>query len=709
MRAIKKAKLKHPLAGFKPVLDQRAYVAFTIGLAAANCLAHPQPKEDEEKAVPEVTVRAQAANSIGTSDAASEGTVTRARIKTRPVLRPGDILETVPGLVVTQHSGDGKANQYFLRGFNLDHGTDFATSVAGVPVNLPTHAHGHGYTDLNFLIPELVDRIDYRKGPYYSSNGDFSSAGSAAISLRNRLSEPFGQLSLGPSGYRRLFNAGSTELAQGGVLLGGLELMNHNGPWESPEGLRKINGVLRYSKGSPNEGFDVTFMAYQARWNSTDQIPQRALDSGAIGRFGTIDPSSGGETSRYSISTQWRKPLQDGSIQASAYLLKYDLQLYSNFTYFRENLAQGDQFLQQDNRTVLGADVKRIWIKKLGGFETHHELGVQLRHDRIRVGLFDSSARTVTAITRDDRVAQTNVALYGESGVTWTPWLRTTAGLRADYFNWDVRNLLSPGAGINSGRTNDALASPKLAMIFGPWSKTEYFLNWGRGFHSNDGRGTVTRIDPKSGQAVAPVTGLVRTTGYELGLRTQAISNLQSSLALWRLSIGSELLFVGDAGTTEPSRPSVRQGIEWNNRYSPKPWLALDLDLALSRARFTDSDPAGPYVPGSVSRVASASLTVQNLGAWSGSLQARYIGPRPLTEDRSVIAGSSTLLNARLGYRVRKGFDVSLDVFNLANRKVNDIEYYYASKIKGENTEQLDRHVHPAEPRSVRLSARIEF
>jgi outer membrane receptor protein involved in Fe transport len=685
-----------------------------VSLLAFSCFAHPlkkegEPDEDKPQELPEVRVRASLDNIIGTTDAASEGTISAARIQVRPVLRPADLLESIPGLVVTQHSGDGKANQYFLRGFNLDHGTDFSTTVAGVPVNLPTHAHGHGYTDLNFLLPELVDRIDYRKGPYFSSNGDFSSAGSAAIRLRNVLPEPYAQLSIGQFGYRRLFSAGSTKLTSGANLLAGLELASQNGPWENPEGLRKVNGVLRYSQGSYNDGFDVTLMAYQSRWNSTDQIPQRAIDSGTIARFGAVDPSAGGQTSRYSLSTQWRKPLQDGSVQASAYLLRYELDLYSNFSYFRDNPIQGDQFLQKDSRTVFGAEAKRIWATTLAGMETHYELGLQARHDRIRVGLFDSTSRTVTATTRDDRVSQTSLGLFGEAGITWTPWLRSTAGLRADHFRWDVQNQLAGSAGLNSGNASSTLASPKLAVIFGPWSKTEYFLNWGRGFHSNDGRGTVTRIDPKSGGTVSPVTGLVRTTGYEFGVRSQIVPNLQTSLALWRLAIGSELVFVGDAGTTEASRPSVRQGIELNNRYSPLPWLDFNLDLALSRARFTDADPAGPYVPGSVARVASASVSVQNLGAWSGSLQARYIGPRPLVEDNAVMAASSTLLNMRLGYRVKKGFDISLDMFNLANRKVNDIEYYYASRLKGESTEQNDRHVHPAEPRSVRLSARLEF
>ena len=653
--------------------------------------------------LPEVEVHGHFDNAVGTSDAASQGTINSHVLESRPALRPGEVLEFVPGMIVTQHSGDGKANQYFLRGFNLDHGTDFATFIDGMPINLPTHAHGQGYTDLNFLIPELIDRIEYRKGPYFASTGDFSSAGSAAIGLRNHLTESFGQVTIGQNGYKRLLTAASPTLANGATLLAGLELFGNNGPWDNPQQLRKYNSLLRYSDGTQANGFNVTLMAYSASWNSTDQIPRRAVDSSLVGRFGAIDPTDGGSTSRYSLSAQWRRQLSDGSLQASAYMLQYKLKLFSNFTYFLDHPVDGDQFLQSDNRNVFGASIKRIWVGALAGLQTTNELGVQLRHDRIRVGLFDTVARDVTATTRDDGVHQTSIGIYGENGITWTPWLRTVAGLRADQFRWNVQSNLSE----NTGSTSDSLVSPKLSLILGPWSKTEYFVNWGRGFHSNDGRGTVTRVDPKTGDPTDPVTGLVRTTGYEFGVRSEIIPNLQTSLALWRLKIGSELLFTGDAGTTEPSRPSLRQGIEWNNRYTPLPWLLFDLDLAASRARFDDADPIGNRIPGAVNRVASAAVAVHDLGPWSGSLQFRYLGPRPLIEDNTAVARSTLLVNVRAGYQITKGAELFLDVFNLFDRKANDIDYFYTSQLRGEAAPVADYHFHPAEPRTLRLSLRL--
>lgn len=665
----------------------------------------PAPGGEVRNALPPVEIKGNYNNAVGTSDAASQGSINARLLESRPAMRPGEVLEFVPGLIVTQHSGDGKANQYFLRGFNLDHGTDFATSVDGVPVNLPTHAHGHGYTDLNFLIPELIDRIDYRKGPYFASNGDFSSAGSASLTLRDRLAAPFAQVTLGGNGYRRLLGAGSTATAQGATLLGALETQGNDGPWEVPEALRRFNAVLRYSTGNKAESFKATAMFYRAHWTATDQIPERAVQSGQLGRFGSLDPTSGGRTGRDSLALDWRKTLPDGSIRAQAYGLHYNLDLFSNFTYFLANPADGDQFLQRDRRQVYGGQIARTWFTELGSRPMTTEVGLQMRHDRIRVGLFDSVARQVTNTVRDDRVLQTSLGLYAENTIAWLPWLRSVAGLRLDRFQWDVRGQLAD----NSGRTSDSLVSPKLSLILGPWARTEFFLNAGRGFHSNDGRGTVIRVDPRTGETATPVPGLVRSNGSEIGVRTEWIPGLQSSLALWQLGIGSELVFVGDAGTTEASRPSRRAGIEWNNRYVPVPWLLFDLDLAWSRARFTGDAPEGNQIPGAVRRVASAAVSVRDLGPWSGSLQLRHLGARPLTEDGSVSARATTLVNLRIGHTIRKGLDLSLDVFNLLGRRVSDIEYYYASQLRGEGAAVDDRHFHPAESRLVRLSVRAAW
>ena len=663
-----------------------------------------------------IEVRGNYDNAVGTSDAASAGRITSRLLSTRPPLRPAEILEYVPGLIVTQHSGDGKANQYFLRGFNLDHGTDFATSVDGMPVNLPTHAHGHGYTDLNFLIPEVVDSIDYYKGPYRAASGDFASAGSAGIGLKDRLPQSTGTLTLGEHGYRRIFagyspSAGNAQPdAQRPSLLVGFEAQQYDGPWTVPQDHRRVNGIVRLSDGTRRDGWSGTLMGYDARWTATDQVAQRAVDSGAIGRFGSLDPTTGGRSSRYSASGDWRRSLSDGSVKVSAYAMRYSLNLFSNFTYQLDNPDLGDQFEQSDRRKSAGLVMSRLWSGSLGTRPMTNELGLQGRQDRIDVGLYDTVARERIATTRDDRVDQQSFGAYWENGIQWHERLRSVVGLRADHYRFRVDADLPE----NSGRERDSQVSPKLSLIAGPWAKTETFLNWGRGFHSNDARGTVTRFDPKCIRsspidecAVEPVPGLVHSTGYEVGLRTEAVRGLQSSLSLWKLDIGSELVFVGDAGTTEPNRPSKRHGVEFSNRYIPVSWLLVDLDLAWSRARFADDDPVGRAIPGAVSRVGSFAVTVTDIGPWSGTFTLRHLGARPLIEDRSVTARAFTLASMRVGYRFSPNVQTFLDVFNLFDRKADDIEYYYESQLRGEEAPVADRHFHPVEPRTVRMSVRV--
>ncbi|MDN2713906.1 TonB-dependent receptor [Janthinobacterium sp. SUN120] len=644
-------------------------------------------------------------NAVGTSDAASQGVITNELIVNRPALRTGELLEFVPGLIVTQHSGDGKANQYFLRGFNLDHGTDFATYVDGMPVNMRTHAHGQGYSDLNFLIPELVQRIDYKKGPYFAGEGDFSSAGSARIRLADKLPQGQASVSVGQHGYVRGVVADSAA-AGPGTLLYGLEVNRNNGPWDVPENVRKYSGVLRYSQGTPDDGFSVTGMAYRNSWNATDQVPLRAVASGQIGRFGSLAPSDGGDTSRYSLSYAMRKRTEKGLFELDAYLIRSQLELNSDFTYFLANPVAGDQFQQSERRTVAGVNAAESWSTELAGLPMRNKVGVQARYDRLSpVGLYNTVERVRQSTVREDRVREASVGLYGENTVQWLPWLRSVAGLRYDAYRFNVASSIAG----NSGTANDHVVSPKLSLILGPWSKTEFFVNYGKGFHSNDARGT-TQTRLPDGQAATPVTPLVPTKGVELGARTEWLPGLQSSLALWRLDIASELLFVGDAGETEASRASRRHGIEWNNHYIAAPWLLFDLDLAASRSRYTQNDPAGNHIPGAIDKVASFGVTVTDQGPWSGAFQLRYFGPRPLIEDNSVRSASTTLAYARLAYQLNRKTRLSLDVFNLFDKRASDIDYYYASRLPGEAADGVnDRHFHPVEPRSVRLTLSYAF
>ncbi|MCY4755016.1 TonB-dependent receptor [Pelomonas aquatica] len=650
-------------------------------------------------------------NAVGSTDAASQGAIRAELLKSRPALRPGEVLEFVPGVIVTQHSGDGKANQYFLRGFNLDHGTDFATTVNGLPVNMPTHGHGQGYSDLNFLIPELVDRIEYRKGPYFARNGDFAAAGSADIAYRQTLDEGFAALTLGRRGFQRFVGAGSTALGGGLNLLGAVELQRNDGPWKQPERLRKSNGVLTLSGGNRTEGWSASLMGYDARWNSTDQIPERLIDAGLLdgrpfGRFDAVDPSDGGQTRRTSLSGEWHRAADGQATQVAAYAIGYRLQLFSNFSYAMERPAAGDQFSQQDRRSIYGASLSHGFDHGLGALQARTEVGLQLRHDRIRVGLFDSVQRRITGTTRDDEVGETLAGLYGQTAVELTPWLRGVAGLRADQARFKVDSLSNAA---NSGRASAHLFSPKFSLIAGPWARTEFFFNAGRGFHSNDARGTTATVDPRTGAAVDKVPGLVAARGMELGARTEWVPGLQSSLALWKLDFDSELVYSGDSGATEPNRPSTRRGIEWNNRYVPMRWLLVDADLAWTHARFADFDAAGDRIPNAVDRVGSIAVTLRELGPWSASLQWRYLGTGALVEDNRVRSRPSLTTNLRVARKLRARGELTLDVFNLFDRKVNDIEYFYASQLPGEAAPVADRHVHPAEPRTLRVTLKLGF
>ncbi|NCX62050.1 MAG: TonB-dependent receptor, partial [Betaproteobacteria bacterium] len=518
----------------------------------------------------QIVVFGHYANDIGSSDSASQGVIGPELLSNRALLRPAEVLEYIPGMVVTQHSGDGKANQYFLRGMNLDHGTDFATTVNGVPINMPSHGHGHGYSDLNVLIPELVSRIQYRKGPYFAAEGDFSSAGSASIMYRSQLDKPIAAVSVGQRGYLRAIAAGSREIADGVTLLAAVERLNNDGPWTTPEGLRKANLLFTVSGGTPRENWSTSLSAYSAYWNSTDQVPQRLIDAGSylgrpFGRFDSLDPSDGARTSRLSLSGNWQRSRDDQITALQWYLIKYDLDLYSNFTYALDRAS--DQFAQKDHRSVLGANAFRTWISDLGSERSMlNTLGVQVRQDQIRVGLFDTVQRQIEGAVRDDRVRQTILGIYGQNELKWTSWFRTLAGIRADQLQADVTSFVLAE---NTGSASAFKVSPKMSMIFGPWHKTELFVNAGRGFHSNDARGMVARIDPKTGLEVDRVPGLVSSRGREIGVKTEVIPHLQSAIAFWKLDFDSELVYVGDAGNTEASRPSRRSGIEWSNHWTP--------------------------------------------------------------------------------------------------------------------------------------------
>ena len=654
-----------------------------LAYAAALLFLSPGARALDNDPLPSVNVTASRNSGLGVSDSANAGVVTQQQLEARTVYRPAELLETAPGVIVSQHSGEGKANQFYLRGFNLDHGTDLRTNVDGMLVNQRSHAHGQGWTDLNFLIPELTTRLQYSKGPYRADAGDFGAAGVMDVRYAERLDHGVASLGIGQNGFRRALLADSPDLGAGSLLYA-IEAFHNDGPFTRGDDFRKLNGVLRYSGGSNANGWNLTAMAYRARWNSSDQIPRRAVADGRLGRFDTVDTTDGGSASRYSLSGAWRADSDAGATSVNAYVIANRLDLYSNFTYFLDDPVNGDQFSQPDRRVTSALNAEHRW----DGWRA----GLQIQNDNIYNGLYKTVARQRLATTREDHIVETSAGVFLEKTTRWSKKLRSVAGVRYDHYRFDVDKV---------GKRSAGMASPTLSVIYTAMPKTELYFNAGTGFHSNDARGVTSKA--------APATPLVRARGIEVGARTEAVAGLQSAMSLYRLDFDSELVFIGDAGTTEAGRPSTRTGVEFSNYYKANKWLTVDADLAFARARFRDADAAGRRIPGAVEGVASLALAVDRLGPWFGALQLRYFGPRPLIEDNTARSRSTSTVNGRVGYRVTEHVKLELEGFNLANRRDSAVDYFYESRLKGEAEAVADIHFHPIESRSFRLTLTSAF
>ena len=698
-------------------------LAAALTLSLLSNIAHPQATSDDPPApasgsapatapqqlpadattLDRVIVTGRRQNLVGEAISASEGSVSQADIAEHPLLRTGDLLEFVPGLVATAHSGSGKANQYFLRGFNLDHGTDFSTSIDGMPVNMRTHGHGQGYTDLNFLIPETIGSLTYRKGTYYADVGDFSSAGSAEFRVADRVDAGQASLTVGADQYRRVAVVDSTRLGAGELLYAG-EYQTYDGPWtDIDEDVRKKNALLRYSVDIGGGRAHATLMAYDNTWNAADQIPQRAVDSGLISEFGSLDTTVGGTSSRYSLSGGWSGPAFGGTFSVDAYAIDYALNLWSNFTYLLDDPVDGDQFQQVDDRTIYGFRLSQEWERG----RSRWRLGADGRLDDIdRVALLRTRAREQIGTVRDDSVREGSLGIYLANEFRFNERLRSYVGVRRDQYDFDVDSTLAT----NSGNASAGITSYKASLAYQPADRLELYASYGTGFHSNDARGTTITVDPVSGEPAERVDPLVGSRGAELGARMYSRERrLQGTLALWTLALDSELLFVGDAGNTEPSRPSRRNGIEGGHYWYPNERYSAHLEASYTRSRFSDSDPAGSKVPGSIPLVVGTGVTARYDNGWQASAQLQHFGRYPLIEDASVESRGSTLLNLRVGREWAK-VGVYLDALNALDSRDHDIDYFYPSRLPGEadgGVDDLHFHVFPS--RSLRLSLRYTF
>jgi hypothetical protein len=699
----------------------------------------------------EVTVTAKRLDLLGSAATASEGLVADQEIQLLPAYRPGQILETVPGLIVTLHSGEGKANQFLMRGYNLDHGTDLATSVDGMPINQPTHAHGQGYTDLNFMIPELADAITYTKGPYYADVGDFGAVGSVHVSYRDEIADQV-SATVGTLGFQRTFAAGSWDLGDG-RLLAAAELQHYDGPFVTPDDARKVNAVLRYSRGDESNGYSVTGMLYHQLWTNTTDIPLRAIAEDLVpNRFGTLDPSDGGRAWRASLSFDQHALLGAGQLTTSAYFIDNQLHIYNDFTHFLVNPVSGDQEEQFENRRAVGGQADYTLPLPLGALANQITAGVLTREDILRVGRLPTadqvplaSASDPPSFYDDDQVYLFAGAAYAQAITHWTDNLRSVLGMRADFqHGTDVDYLASlhQTAGYSNGGTvQQALPQPKASLIYTVSASLELYASAGRGFHSADIRGV--NQDTSVDLGLPHTALLARQEGQEVGVRAAPTDTLTTTFAVYNLWQQSETILDPDVGQDSAGPPSRRYGFEWNLTYQVNRWLEFYGSVSGNHTRFTrpfddGTGHEGSYITDAPSVTGSLALYVTGFGPWSGGLDYRYLGSYPLSSGPCVDAaavhdfpGVATScanaptaagqvngtgfaeLNLDVHYALADNWSASLGVYNLLNSHAPAAQFWYVDRLQAEVDTypdgRADIHEHPLEPLMARLTLTRTF
>jgi outer membrane cobalamin receptor len=650
-----------------------------------------------------VTIYGRAFEQIGEAQSASEGIVGYADLSTRPISRAAELVEVIPGMIATEHSSGGKANQYFMRGFNLDHGTDFGGFIDGVPINQRSHPHMSGYLDLNFLMAELVERVEFRKGVQYAENGDYTAAGSASFVLYDRLPENDVKVRISHDEFT-LSAAGSWDLGDG-TLLAAASHEGGDGTFDLPAELDKTTIYLKYSQpvslGAVGDArLRLGFIGYQNDWIASDQIPRRAVDDGTITRYGFIDPTNGGKSRRYiaSAGLDW----DDASVLA--YVQKSELNLFHNFTYFIDPLL-GDQVEQVEDRSAAGLRAKMEQAFNLFGVKAEGRIGADTHFDWLdETGLYSTTARVRTSAIASDKVDVMSADVWGDVTLHWTDRFRTTIGLRADYVDGDVEGLVPA----NAGSENGVQWSPKFNAAYTLTDDLEVYAGYGVGFHSNNIVGVVQTQDPVTGDPVEPATLFAESRGGEAGLRWEPDSTFNLSAAVFTLDFDSELIYVGDAGVSEPSDPTRRHGMEVAAFWNPYEWLAFDASYAYSHSRFKDAPSGLDRIPNTVEGVAAAGVTWLPGDGWEGSVRVRYLGPGPLIEDNSVRAPSTTLVNAGISKDLGQ-FEVGLDILNLFDAKDDDMVYFYESQLAGEAAPVEDIHFHPVHPQTFVVNLKAKY
>jgi TonB family protein len=643
--------------------------------------ARPAPVEIEQKG-PDQSTLVLAQRPIS---AASAFSVRDRDFRLRPIASVADILRVTPGILVVQHAGGGKANQYFLRGFDADHGTDVALSIDGIPINMVSHAHGQGYADTSFIVPEVVERVEVTKGPYFADQGDLATAGS--INLVTRESFEHSSLGFGYGGspgyggpaYRGLVVASPKMETMKPMFVG--EIGRSNGPFANPERYDRYKLFTKVSfRPTPASTVAIGASSYAGDWYGSGQIPNREVAAGRLDRFSTHDPSEGGDSARHQIFASYKlRPTTSSEIQALGFVGQYRLDLYSNFTIALHDPSDGDQIHQIDRRTFGGGKASYRVVEEVEGLRFDTTVGGNVRTDAIENGLDHTRQRRFLGTVVSDRVDETSVGAFAKEEVGLTTWLRLVGGARADFFSFAVKDDLEQPGGGTSGVKGASQLSPKAAAIVTPIAqkdvRLDLYANYGHGFHSNDARGVVRAIDP--------VTPLTRAIGYEGGARARLFDRWDLAAASWRLDLASETVWVGDEGTTEASGATRRYGVELETRLEITPWLAADLDLTATRSRFVANAGNGTAVALAPRTTWAGGLSARHPSGVRGGLRFYGVGDRPATEDGFIEAEGFTVFDLHLGYGAKR-WDVGLDVENLFDAKYKSAQFATTSRLPDE-------------------------
>ncbi|RTY73389.1 TonB-dependent receptor [Flavobacterium sp. LS1R10] len=616
--------------------------------------------------------------------------ISKIDLETTPVNSSQEILRKVPGLFIGQHAGGGKAEQIFLRGFDIDHGTDIAISVDGMPVNMVSHAHGQGYADLHFVIPETVEKIDFGKGTYYANKGDFATAGYVAFQTKDKIEKSSIGIEVGQFNTLRtvgLFNLLGNQKTQSAYIA--TEYILTDGPFESPQNFNRINILGKYSAIlKDNSKFSILASRFSSKWDASGQIPQRLIDDGTISRFGSVDDTEGGNTSRTNFNASLSKPIDENTVlKANAFYSKYDFELYSNFTFFLNDPINGDQIKQKENRDIYGMNAelnkKTKWndtdvLFQFGaGFRTDATTDTELSHTLNR--------RTVLKNIQLGDIDESNLFTYLNSEFTFGKLIINPA-IRLDYFKFNYQDKLIEN--YKTASESKVKFSPKLNFIYSQNNNLQFFIKSGMGFHSNDARVVVQN----NGKQILPTA-----IGTDIGTIFKPFPKLIVNATLWHLYLEQEFVYVGDAGIVEPSGQSRRMGAELGLRYQLNDWLYFDTDANYTYARSIDEPKGQDYIPLAPDFTTTGGLSFQKVNGFSGGIRYRYLKNRPANEDNSIVAKGYFISDLNVNYQY-KNMNFGISVENIFDTEWNETQFATESRLQNEPQSVEEIHLTPGTP-----------